>query len=80
MCIGPVLADDPGDVAQLMSAAIAKARVADVDRVCTYVPSSLACLPLLLDAGFEVLESDLLMATDDSVLDRRRYLPLVDTP
>jgi hypothetical protein len=48
--------------------------------VSTFVPSSLPGLERLLNAGFEVVESDVLMSTDPGVFDRTRYLPQVDTP
>ena len=55
-----------------------------VDVVSTFAPSSLPALPALLSAGFEVIDTDLLMASDDRVIDafmdRHRYLPSVDTP
>ena len=51
-----------------------------VDVVSTFVPSSLPALPDLLHAGFAVVDTDLLMASDDALIDRHRYLPSVDTP
>ena len=81
-CVGPVMAHDPADVAPLMAAALALLgrldHVADV--VSTFAPANLAVLPILLDAGFTVISTDLLMASSPALIDRRRYLPTVETP
>ena len=62
----------------------ALAQCAQADVISTFAPSSLPALPALLSAGFEVIDTDLLMASDDRVIDafmdRHRYLPSVDTP
>ena len=76
--IGPVLADDPDDIVHIFAASLAAHDPVDV--VSTFVPSSLPALSRLLHAGFAVVETDLLMASDDAVIDRHRYLPSVDTP
>ncbi len=78
--IGPVMAHDAADIAAIMSSAISATAALDVDVVSTFVPSSLSALPVLLRAGFEVVDTDLLMASDDTLIDRHRYLPTVDTP
>jgi hypothetical protein len=80
--LGPVLVDDPDDMAAVLSAGVAAASslTAAVDVVSTFVPASLAALPQLLRAGFAIVDSDLLMATDAALLDPRRYVPTVDTP
>jgi len=79
MRIGPVVADDPDDTADVLGAAMAVAAAARAEAVSTFAPASLPALPALLGAGFEIVDTDLLMATDD-VFDRSRYLPTVDTP
>ncbi len=81
-CIGPVLAHDAADVAPILAAALALLTgVEDTpDVVSTFVPSSLAALPALLSAGFQVIDTDLLMASDPALIDRRRYIPTVATP
>jgi GNAT superfamily N-acetyltransferase len=78
--IGPVMAHDAADIAPIMSSAISATASLDVDVVSTFVPSSLGALPALLHAGFEVVDSDLLMSSDEALIDRHRYLPTVDTP
>ncbi len=82
--IGPVMAHDAHDVAPILAAALSTSETiqtdVDVDVVSTFVPSSLPALPALLGLGFEVVDTDLLMASDDAVIDRHRYLPSVDTP
>ena len=82
--IGPVMADEATDIVEIISGAIAKIAPldvdVDVDVVSTFVPSTLVSLPTLLQSGFEIVETDLLMASDEGLIDRRRYLPTVDTP
>jgi hypothetical protein len=34
----------------------------------------------LLDAGFEIIDTDLLMSSNPTLIDRRRYVPTVETP
>jgi ribosomal protein S18 acetylase RimI-like enzyme len=77
--VGPVMARDAVDIEPLLVAAISVAASLDVERVSAFVPSTLACLPHLLRAGFEIVDTDLLMSTDPEVFDRARYLPQVDT-
>jgi GNAT superfamily N-acetyltransferase len=81
--VGPVFAERADDIAPILSSALA-AVVASVaplpDIVSIFVASSLPALPLLLQAGFEVIDTDVLMTSDDEVIDRHRYLPTVDTP
>ena len=81
-CLGPVIAHDDADMASIVAAALAVVTDLDdrPDVVSTFVPSSLAALPALLLAGFEVVDTDLLMATDQALIDRRRYIPTVATP
>ena len=78
------MAHDPDDIAPILAATLSTIVTvqadAGTDVVSTYVPSSLPALPALLGAGFEVLDTDLLMASDDALIDRHRYLPSVDTP
>ncbi len=68
--IGPVMADDPDDIAPIFAAALRPPH-----GPCRSAPMSCrrsfrrACrpLPVLLGAGFEVVDTDLLMASDDAV-------------
>ncbi len=80
--IGPIMAGDADDIAPILAAALSVGACADVmaDVVSTFAPSSLPALPALLDAGFDVVDTDLLMASNDAIIDRHRYLPSVDTP
>jgi GNAT superfamily N-acetyltransferase len=84
--VGPVMADDAADIAPIYAASLALCVTAHVtaDVISTFTPSGLPALPALLRAGFEVVDTDLLMASDDAVIDviidRHRYLPSVDTP
>jgi N-acetylglutamate synthase-like GNAT family acetyltransferase len=80
--LGPVMAADHADVAPILAAALVACRslVPRPDVVSTFAPSSLPALPSLLSAGFEVIDTDLFMASDPGLIDRRRYLPTVDTP
>jgi GNAT superfamily N-acetyltransferase len=80
--LGPVMAHDPADVAPIISAAlwVVAGSKADHDFVSTFVPASLAALPAMLAAGFEVVDTDLFMSSDPALIDRQRYLPTVDTP
>jgi GNAT superfamily N-acetyltransferase len=84
--VGPVMADDADDIAPIFAATLALCVTPDVaaDVISTFAPSSLPALPVLLSAGFEVVDTDLLMASDDTpidaIIDRHRYLPSVDTP
>ena len=84
--IGPVMAHNARDIGPILAAALATAVRfpadvdVDVDVVSTFVPSSLPALPTLIGAGFAVIDTDVLMASDDAVIDRHRYVPSVDTP
>lgn len=80
--IGPVIADHEGDLAPILAAALAAVDNIDdrPDVVSTFVPSGLAALPTLLSAGFEAVDTDLLMASHQTLIDRRRYIPTVATP
>lgn len=80
--LGPVLVESPDDLSAVIAAGLVEARslTPDVDVVSTFTPSSLDSLPQLLDAGFEIVDSDLFMASEPTLLDARRYLPTVDTP
>jgi ribosomal protein S18 acetylase RimI-like enzyme len=77
--VGPVMAHDAADIEPLLIAAMSVAVALDVDRVSAFVPSSVPGLERLLVAGFEIVDTDLLMSTDPDVFDRTRYLPQVDT-
>ena len=81
-CIGPVFAHDAVDLAPILAAALVA--LADIDDhpdvVATFVPSGLAALPAMLSAGFEIVDTDLLMASDQAIIDRHRYIPTVATP
>ena len=80
--LGPVVAADSADIAPILAAALTAVRTLTPrpDVVSTFAPSSLPSLPALLSAGFEVIDTDLLMASDPDLIDRHRYLPTVDTP
>ena len=87
--LGPVMAHDPADISAIVSAALSVTlSTADVtsadgvrpDVVSFFVPSGLNALPALLGAGFEIVDTDQLRASDETIIDRSRYLPLVDTP
>jgi GNAT superfamily N-acetyltransferase len=80
--LGPVMAHDQAAVAPIIAAALALIAnsEADPDFVSTFAPASLAALPAMLAAGFEVVDTDLLMSSDPALIDRQRYLPTVDTP
>jgi hypothetical protein len=77
-----VIAGDGADIEPILAAALAACRaiVPRPDVVSTFAASSLSALPALLSAGFEVVDNDLLMASDPGLIDRHRYLPTVDTP
>ncbi len=77
--VGPVMTRQAADTEPLLVAAIAVAASLDVERVSAFVPSSLPGLRRLLLAGFEIVDTDLLMSTHAHVFDRVRYLPQVDT-
>ena len=81
-CLGPVIAHHEADMASIVAAALLVVTNLDDDPdvVSTFVPSGLAALPALLSAGFEIVDTDLLMASDPALIDRRRYLPTVATP
>ncbi|MGZ4765036.1 MAG: GNAT family N-acetyltransferase [Ilumatobacteraceae bacterium] len=80
--LGPVMAGDAADVAPILAAALVAvlSLVPRPDFVSTFAPSSLDSLPALRSAVFEVIDTDLLMASDPGLIDRHRYLPTVDTP
>ena len=80
--LGPVIAGDAADVGPILAAALAAVQLLRPrpDVVSTFAPSSLESLPALLSAGFDVIDTDLLMASDPGLIDRRRYVPTVDTP
>lgn len=80
--IGPVMAHDEHDIEPILGAVLSSPAVtaAGADVVSLFAPSGLAAHTALLDAGFEIVDTDLLMSRDDAVLDRRRYVPTVDTP
>jgi hypothetical protein len=77
--VGPVMTRQAADTEPLLVAAISVAASLDVERVSAFVPSSLPGLRRLLLAGFEIVDTDLLMSTHAHVFDRVRYLPQVDT-
>ncbi|MEY2445483.1 MAG: hypothetical protein QOE00_2063, partial [Ilumatobacteraceae bacterium] len=81
-CVGPVVAHDPADVAPIMAAALAVLGRIDPapDIVSTFCPASLDAVPKLLAAGFEIIDTDLLMSSNPTLIDRRRYVPTVETP
>lgn len=80
--VGPVMADDPADVEPVLGAALGALQVAapHADVASTFAPAGHPVLPALLGAGFEIVDTDLLMASDPALIDGRRYLPTVDTP
>ena len=80
--VGPVLVLDPADLSMAMSVAVAAARELDatVDVVTMFMSSGSPLLSQLLGAGFEVDDTDLLMASHPSLIDPSRYVPTVDTP
>ncbi len=80
--IGPVMAGDGADIAPVLAAVLTAVLSISPrpDVVSTFAPSSLDSLPALLSAGFEVIDTDLLMASKPELIDRHRYLPTVDTP
>jgi GNAT superfamily N-acetyltransferase len=81
-CVGPVVAHDRADVAPIMAAALASLGRVDPapDIVSLFCPASLDALPALLAAGFEIIDTDLLMSSNPTLIDRRRYVPTVETP
>ena len=81
-CIGPVAAHDPADVAPILAAALAVVKGVQPapDIVSTFCSAGLEALPALLGAGFDIIDTDLLMASNPTLLDRRRYVPTVETP
>lgn len=80
--IGPTMAPAAADISPILGAAVSEARSASptTDVVSTFVPASLPALAVMLHAGFEVVDSDLLMTSDEAIIDRHRYLPSVDAP
>lgn len=79
--VGPVVVLDPADLSTAMAAVVDAARsLAGVDVVTLFMASGSAVLPQLLAAGFEIDDTDLLMASDRSLIDPSRYVPTVDTP
>jgi predicted N-acetyltransferase YhbS len=80
--VGPVLVLDPADLSMAMSAAVDAARHLDpeVDAVTLFISSGSSLLAELLGAGFEIDDTDLLMASQRSLIDSSRYVPTVDTP
>ncbi|MDX6717741.1 MAG: hypothetical protein QOH30_4299 [Baekduia sp.] len=81
-CVGPVVAHDPADVAPIMAAALSSLHRVDPvpDIVSMFCPASHDALPALLAAGFEIIDTDLLMSSNPTLIDRRRYVPTVETP
>jgi hypothetical protein len=77
-----VLVLDPADLSMAMSAAVDAARHLDpeVDAVTLFISSGSSLLAELLGAGFEIDDTDLLMASQRSMIDSSRYVPTVDTP
>jgi hypothetical protein len=79
--LGPMLAPDPDDLP-----AIAAAALRDLiggggyDVITTFVSAHHAFFGQLLQWGFDVIDTDVLMSTHPDVFDRRRYLPTVETP
>jgi predicted N-acetyltransferase YhbS len=79
--LGPVLVESSDDMSAVIAGLVAaRSLTADVDVVSTFAASSLPSLPRLLDAGFEIVDNDLFMASDPTLLDAQRYVPTVDTP
>jgi GNAT superfamily N-acetyltransferase len=79
--LGPVLAHDPDDVPAIAAAAVAELAAGHhYDVITTFVSANHAVFTDLLHWGFEVIDTDVLMATHADVFDCRRYLPTVETP
>ncbi|HEY7628764.1 MAG TPA: GNAT family N-acetyltransferase [Ilumatobacteraceae bacterium] len=80
--LGPVLVESADDMSATIAAGVVAARdsAVGVDIVSMFAAASLVALPQLLDAGFDIVDTDLFMTSDPRLLDPSRYMPTVDTP
>jgi hypothetical protein len=76
------MVESADDMSATIAAGVVAARdsAVGVDIVSMFAAASLVALPQLLDAGFDIVDTDLFMTSDPRLLDPSRYMPTVDTP
>lgn len=77
--LGPIVAIDGRDLAQILAAVVAQAATLRTASLGPFVPVDHPVYATMLEAGFIDEDRDLLMASRTDLIDIDRYLPAVDT-